>query len=186
MPVQGSWRARVPTPERAAMTVRIAQFVHASNDVVDEVFLRDFPEIEAAKADSLESLVIALDGAEILHVYNSAFTPEFARLVREKGRAPQVDPVHHRRHRYRAEGGAARGCLGHEFRRRQPAGAGRPRHGPDAGRHAQLSPLRVHARATSLVEARDVRPHDRARGSAHGDPRHGPHRRARSGISPTC
>ncbi|MPZ76076.1 MAG: hypothetical protein GEU77_06090 [Deltaproteobacteria bacterium] len=69
------------------MTVRIAQFVHASNDVVDEAFLRDFPEVEAAKANSLESLADALDGAEILHVYNSAFKPAFARLVRERGRA---------------------------------------------------------------------------------------------------
>jgi phosphoglycerate dehydrogenase-like enzyme len=69
------------------MTVRIAQFVHAASDVVDEAFLRDFPEVEAAKSDSLESLVDALAGAEILHVYNSAFTPDFARLVRDKGRA---------------------------------------------------------------------------------------------------
>jgi phosphoglycerate dehydrogenase-like enzyme len=69
------------------MRVRIAQFVHAASDVVDEAFLRDFPKVEAAKADSLESLVDALDGAEILHVYNSAFTAEFARLVRDKGRA---------------------------------------------------------------------------------------------------
>jgi phosphoglycerate dehydrogenase-like enzyme len=69
------------------MTVRIAQFVHAASDVVDEAFLRDFPGVEAAKANSLESLANALDGAEILHVYNSAFTAEFARLVRDKGRA---------------------------------------------------------------------------------------------------
>jgi len=69
------------------MTVRIAQFVHAASDVVDEAFLRDFPEVEAAKAHNLESLANALDGAEILHVYNSAFTAEFARLVRDKGRA---------------------------------------------------------------------------------------------------
>ncbi|HEY7553373.1 MAG TPA: D-2-hydroxyacid dehydrogenase [Candidatus Binatia bacterium] len=69
------------------MTVRIAQFVHAASDVVDEAFLRDFPEVEATKADSFESLVDALDGAEILHVYNSAFTADFARLVRDKGRA---------------------------------------------------------------------------------------------------
>jgi phosphoglycerate dehydrogenase-like enzyme len=69
------------------MTVRIAQFVHASSDVVDEVFLRDFPEVEAVKAGSLESLANALDGAEIFHVYNSAFTAEFARVVRDRGRA---------------------------------------------------------------------------------------------------
>jgi phosphoglycerate dehydrogenase-like enzyme len=69
------------------MTVRIAQFVHASNDVLDDAFLRDFPEIEVVKAHSLEALADALDGAEIFHVYNSAFTAEFARLVRDKGRA---------------------------------------------------------------------------------------------------
>lgn len=69
------------------MTVRIAQFVHPATDVVDEAFLREFPEVEVAKARSLESLANALDGAEIFHVYNSAFTAEFARLVRDKGRA---------------------------------------------------------------------------------------------------
>ena len=69
------------------MTVRIAQFVHASSDVVDEAFLRDFPEVEVAKARSLDSLARALDGAEIVHVYNSAFTAEFARVVRDQGRA---------------------------------------------------------------------------------------------------
>jgi phosphoglycerate dehydrogenase-like enzyme len=69
------------------MTVRIAQFVHPASDVVDEAFLRDFPEVEVAKARSVESLASALEGAEILHAYNSAFTAEFARLVRDKGRA---------------------------------------------------------------------------------------------------
>ena len=67
--------------------VRIAQFVHATNDVVDEDFLREFPEVEAVKANNLEALSDALAGAEIFHVYNSAFTPEFAKLVRDKGRA---------------------------------------------------------------------------------------------------
>lgn len=69
------------------MTVRIAQFVHPTHDVVDEAFLREFPEIEAVKVNNLERLSDALEGAEIFHVYNSAFTPEFAKLVREKGRA---------------------------------------------------------------------------------------------------
>jgi phosphoglycerate dehydrogenase-like enzyme len=69
------------------VTVCIAQFVHAASDVVDEAFLRDFPEVEVAKTDSLESVTNALDRAEILHVYNSAFTADFARLVRDKGRA---------------------------------------------------------------------------------------------------
>ena len=69
------------------MTTRVAQFVRAHNDVVDADFLRDFPDIEAAKADNLEDFARALEGAEILHVYNSAFTPEFARVVAEKGRA---------------------------------------------------------------------------------------------------
>ena len=64
------------------MTARIAQFVHATNDVVDEAFLREFPEIEAVKADSLETLADALLGAEISTSTNSAFTPEFAKLVR--------------------------------------------------------------------------------------------------------
>jgi len=54
---------------------------------VDEEFLLEFPEVEVAKARTIESLANALDGAEILHVYNSAFTAEFARLVRDKGRA---------------------------------------------------------------------------------------------------
>jgi len=69
------------------MTVRIAQFVHPTHDVVDEAFLREFPEVEAVKANNLEALSDALAGAEIFHVYNSAFTPEFAKLVRDKGRA---------------------------------------------------------------------------------------------------
>ena len=56
------------------MTVRIAQFVHATHDVVDEAFLREFPEIEAVKANNFEALADALDGAEIFHVYNSAYT----------------------------------------------------------------------------------------------------------------
>jgi phosphoglycerate dehydrogenase-like enzyme len=69
------------------MTVRIAQFVQAASDVVDEAFRRDFPEVAEAKAHSLESVANALDGADILHVYNSVFTAEFALLVRDKGRA---------------------------------------------------------------------------------------------------
>jgi phosphoglycerate dehydrogenase-like enzyme len=69
------------------MPIRIAQFVHAAHDVVDEAFLREFPEVEAVKAENLETLADALVDAEIFHVYNSAFTPEFAKLVREKGRA---------------------------------------------------------------------------------------------------
>jgi len=69
------------------VTVRIAQFVHPTHDVVDEAFLREFPEIEAVKVHNLEDLSGALEGAEIFHVYNSAFTPEFAKLVRDRGRA---------------------------------------------------------------------------------------------------
>src|SRR5918993_2637473 len=69
------------------MTVRIAQFVHATHDVMDEAFLREFPEVEVVKANNIESLSDALEGAEIFHVYNSAFTPDFAQLVRDKGRA---------------------------------------------------------------------------------------------------
>ena len=130
------------------MTVRIAQFVHATNDVVDEAFLREFPEVEAVKADNLETLSDALDGAEIFHVYNSAFTPEFARLVRDKGRALKWIQFTTVGIDIALESGAARRRLGHEFRRREPAGAGRPRHRPDAGRHAGLSPVRAAARAT--------------------------------------
>ena len=84
--ITNSYSSPYRDPVRA-MTVRIAQFVHATHDVVDEAFLREFPEIEAVKADSLETLSDALVGAEIFHVYNSAFTPEFARLVRDQGRA---------------------------------------------------------------------------------------------------
>src|SRR5215510_10527625 len=75
------------------MTVRIAQFVHATSDVMDEAFLREFSEIEAVRADSLETLSDTLVGAEIFHVYNSAFTPEFARLVRDQGRALKWLPI---------------------------------------------------------------------------------------------
>jgi D-2-hydroxyacid dehydrogenase (NADP+) len=68
------------------MTVLMVQFVHGTHDVVDEAFLKEFPEIEAVKVHNLESLSAALEGAEIFQVYNSAFTPEFAKVVREKGR----------------------------------------------------------------------------------------------------
>ena len=69
------------------MTTHIAQFVRAQNDVVDADFLAHFPGLTAVKADNLEDFAKALEGAEILHVYNSAFTPEFARVVAEKGQA---------------------------------------------------------------------------------------------------
>lgn len=49
--------------------------------------MKEFPEIEAVKVDNLESLSAALEGAEIFQVYNSPFTPEFAKIVGEKGRA---------------------------------------------------------------------------------------------------
>jgi phosphoglycerate dehydrogenase-like enzyme len=68
------------------MTIRIAQYVHATHDVIDEAFLREFPEVEAVKANDLETLADALERAEIFQVYNSAFTPQFAKLVRDKGR----------------------------------------------------------------------------------------------------
>ena len=54
-----------PEATKTTMTIRIAQFVHAASDVVDEAFLRDFPEVEAAKAHNLESLAKALDGANL-------------------------------------------------------------------------------------------------------------------------
>jgi D-2-hydroxyacid dehydrogenase (NADP+) len=70
-----------------SMTVRIAQFVRGYNDVVDAEFLAEFPDVEAAKARTLEEFADAIEGAEILHVFNSAFTSEFAALLREKGTA---------------------------------------------------------------------------------------------------
>lgn len=63
------------------MTVRIAQFVAPRNDVIDAAFLRDFPEIEVAKAAGLDALAPALQGAVALITTNSAFTPEFARVL---------------------------------------------------------------------------------------------------------
>jgi hypothetical protein len=64
------------------MIVRIAQFVHATNDVVDEAFLREFPDVEAVKTNNLETLSDALNGAEISQVYNTAFAPKRALQVR--------------------------------------------------------------------------------------------------------
>jgi phosphoglycerate dehydrogenase-like enzyme len=69
------------------MTVRIAQLVRTYHDVVNEAFLRDFPGIEVAKAHSADELAAALEGAEILHVYNSGFTPEVGKAVRQHGTA---------------------------------------------------------------------------------------------------
>ena len=69
------------------MTLRIAQFVRGYNDVIDAEFLAEFPDVEAAKAGTLEEFADAIQGAEVLHVFNSAFTPEFASLLREKGTA---------------------------------------------------------------------------------------------------
>lgn len=66
----------------AAITVRIAQFVHPRNDVIDAAFLRDFPGIEVIKAADLDGLATALDGAAALITTNSAFTPEFAGTLR--------------------------------------------------------------------------------------------------------
>ena len=66
------------------MTIRIVQVVREHNDVIDADFLADFPEIEAVKTDNLDDFAKAVDGAEILHVYNSAYTPEFARVVEER------------------------------------------------------------------------------------------------------
>ena len=75
------------------MTIRIAQSVHASHDVVNEAFLREFPEIEAVKADNLESLSDALEGAEIFNVYNSAFTPEFVIFRASASRSAMVSAI---------------------------------------------------------------------------------------------
>jgi hypothetical protein len=37
--------------------------VHATHDVVDEAFLREFPQVEAVKANNLETLSDTLQGA---------------------------------------------------------------------------------------------------------------------------
>lgn len=71
----------------AAITVRIAQFVHPRNDVIDAAFLRDFPGIEVVKASNLDGLATALKGAAALISTNSAFTPEFAKTVRDNAGA---------------------------------------------------------------------------------------------------
>ena len=123
------------------MTVRIAQFVHASNDVVDEAFLREFPELEAVKANNLETLSDVLEGAEIFQVYNSAFTPEFAQLVRDKGRALKWIQFTTVGIDIALKAGLPDGVWVTNSARRQPASAGRPRDRFDAGCHARLSPV---------------------------------------------
>jgi len=69
------------------MTVRICPVRARLQRCGGRRFPQGIPEIEAVKAHDLETLADALAGAEIFHVYNSAFTPEFAKLVRDKGRA---------------------------------------------------------------------------------------------------
>ena len=69
------------------MTVRIAQFVHATYDVIDEAVLREYTEVEVVKADNFDSLTAALDGAEILHVYNLALIAEVFEARALEGRA---------------------------------------------------------------------------------------------------
>jgi phosphoglycerate dehydrogenase-like enzyme len=69
------------------MTIRIAQFVHPRNDVLDAAFLGDFPEITAVKAAAPDEVAGALRGAEVLITTNSAFTPEFARTLRDNADA---------------------------------------------------------------------------------------------------
>lgn len=56
-------------------------------DAIDDAFLRDFPEIEVAKAQSPDDLPRALAGAAALVTTNSAITPEVAGLLRTHGGA---------------------------------------------------------------------------------------------------
>lgn len=157
------------------MTVRIAQFVRAASDVVDEAFLSEFPEVEAAKADSLESLGDALEGAEILHVFNSAFTPEFAQAVREDGRALKWIQFTTVGIDIALAAGLPEGVwitnTGDVSQRVLAGHAMALMLGVMRGLH-RFEPLR----AEHLWARRPAIPHDGARGGYHGDPGPGPPR----------
>ncbi len=45
------------------MTVRIAQFVHPTSDVVDQAFLRDFPECHETRPRRAPSVFLCSSGA---------------------------------------------------------------------------------------------------------------------------
>ena len=91
------------------MTVRLIPFIHATSDVVDEALLKEFPKMEPVR----KSTILACSPRMRSTARKSSMSTippsraEFAKLVRDKGRALQVDPVHDRRHRCRAESGAA-------------------------------------------------------------------------------
>jgi phosphoglycerate dehydrogenase-like enzyme len=69
------------------MAHRFIRFCRDYHDVVDAEYLRQFPEIEALRPADIDSFAAALDGAEILMIHNSGYTPEVAQAVAEHGSA---------------------------------------------------------------------------------------------------
>jgi len=69
------------------MTLKIVQFCRDYHDVVDDDFLRDFPDVEAAKPRTVTELEAALPGAEVLHINDSFFTSEAAQALSAYGQA---------------------------------------------------------------------------------------------------
>jgi phosphoglycerate dehydrogenase-like enzyme len=65
----------------------IVRFCRDYHDVLDADFLRDFPEVEARKPDTVAALEAALPGTEVLHINDSFFTPEVARAIARHGGA---------------------------------------------------------------------------------------------------
>jgi len=65
----------------------IVRFCRPYHDVLDADFLRDFPEVEARKPDTVAELEAAIPGAEVLHINDSFFTPEVARVLAAHGGA---------------------------------------------------------------------------------------------------
>ena len=70
------------------MTVRIAQFVHATHDVVDESFCGNFLKSRRSRPIAIEALSDALAGRGNLPCYyNLPLRRSSRELVRDKGRA---------------------------------------------------------------------------------------------------
>ncbi|MGY9005663.1 MAG: D-2-hydroxyacid dehydrogenase [Alphaproteobacteria bacterium] len=67
--------------------MRIAQMLRDYHDVVDADFLAAFPEVDVVKAHTVDELAAALDGAEVFFTYNSAFTPETAKIISAHGQS---------------------------------------------------------------------------------------------------
>jgi phosphoglycerate dehydrogenase-like enzyme len=65
----------------------IVRFCRDYHDVLDADFLCDFPEVEARKPNSVAELEAAIAGAEVLHINDSFFTPEVARVLAAHGGA---------------------------------------------------------------------------------------------------